>query len=336
MSKLTLGAKNVVKLLNLQPSERMVIVTDRAREHIGQEILMAAEEITRQTLLLVIEDFGSRPLNELPAPLATQIKAFKPQVSAYVATGKRGELPTFRGPLTELLTQGLGCRHAHMINIDDQLMVEGMRSDYELIKKITQRVYEQVQSAAQIKVTSPSGTDLVGTFDPGKLRWQKCDGFIIEAGTWSNLPDGEVFTCPVSVDGILVGEELGEYFCEEYGVIEPPLKMTIQKGRLVEVSGKDQTLISKLKDYVGQYENGDRVGEFAIGTNIGLKKLSGNLLQDEKFPGVHLAFGNPFPVKTGASWDCPSHVDALTTQTTIAVDGQLIMDQGQFTEAILK
>lgn len=336
MTKLTPGAKNVVKLLNLQPAERLVIVTDRVREHIGREILQAAQAITESVLFLVIEDFGKRPLEKLPEPMADQIKTFKPQVSAYVATGQVGELPAFRRPLTDLLTQDLNCRHAHMIGITDQLMVEGMHSDYQLIKKITQRVYEQVQAATEIKVTSPRGTDLVGTFAPEKLGWVKCDGFITRAGTWSNLPDGEVFTCPVSVEGVLAAELLGEYFGKEYGVISPPLKLTIKAGKLIKVEGKDQKLVNTLQNYVGQYENGDRVGEFAIGTNIGLKKLSGNLLQDEKFPGVHLAFGNPFPEKTGAKWDCPSHVDAVTTQTTITIDDRLIMKDGQFTPDILK
>ena len=28
------------------------------------------------------------------------------------------------------------------------------------------------------------------------------------------------------------------------------------------------------------------------------------ILQDEKFPGVHIAFGSPGPNQTGADWDC--------------------------------
>ena len=49
-------------------------------------------------------------------------------------------------------------------------------------------------------------------------------------------------------------------------------------------------------------ENSDRVGEFAIGTNIAIRDVIGNILQDEKIPGVHIAFGNPYAVHTGADW----------------------------------
>ena len=47
-------------------------------------------------------------------------------------------------------------------------------------------------------------------------------------------------------------------------------------------------------DYTHTDENSDRVGEFAIGTNIGVARVIGNILQDEKFPGIHIAFGNPY------------------------------------------
>ena len=75
----------------------------------------------------------------------------------------------------------------------------------------------------------------------------------------------------------------------------------------------------------------NRFGEFAIGTNVGLTQLIGNLLQDEKFPGVHLALGSPYPDKTGAEWDSKAHNDGILRNPTIAVDGRVIMKDGKFT-----
>jgi aminopeptidase len=77
--------------------------------------------------------------------------------------------------------------------------------------------------------------------------------------------------------------------------------------------------------------NGNRAGEFAIGTLTSLTKLSGNLLQDEKMPGLHVAFGNPYPEFTGADWDAQIHVDVIPTSCTIEVDGREIMRDGKFT-----
>jgi aminopeptidase len=53
------------------------------------------------------------------------------------------------------------------------------------------------------------------------------------------------------------------------------------------------------------------VGEFAIGTNIGVRDVIGNILQDEKIPGVHIAFGNPYGAHTGADWYSATHIDVV-------------------------
>jgi leucyl aminopeptidase (aminopeptidase T) len=77
-------------------------------------------------------------------------------------------------------------------------------------------------------------------------------------------------------------------------------------------------------------ENSDRVGEFAIGTNIELKHVIGHILQDEKFPGIHIAFGNPYGEHTGAAWYSSTHIDVVGTRFDIWVDDQQIMRDGQF------
>ena len=72
------------------------------------------------------------------------------------------------------------------------------------------------------------------------------------------------------------------------------------------------------------------MGEFAIGTNIGLTSVIGHILQDEKFPGVHIAFGNPYGAHTGADWYSSTHIDVVGTKFDIFVDGAQIMAAGRF------
>jgi leucyl aminopeptidase (aminopeptidase T) len=71
------------------------------------------------------------------------------------------------------------------------------------------------------------------------------------------------------------------------------------------------------------------LGEFAIGTNIFLDRLTGNLLQDEKFPSVHCAFGDPYSEETGADWRAKTHVDGIMLNCSIWIDGKQIMDEGK-------
>jgi aminopeptidase len=57
----------------------------------------------------------------------------------------------------------------------------------------------------------------------------------------------------------------------------------------------------------------------------------GNLLQDEKFPGVHVAVGYPIPHETGADWTSDVHIDGVLKNVTVDVEGQVIMRDGEFT-----
>jgi leucyl aminopeptidase (aminopeptidase T) len=185
-----------------------------------------------------------------------------------------------------------------------------------------------------VHVTTADGTDLTAVFDPA-LRWVSCTGLYHRAGQWGNLPEGETFSCPKSVDGIMVAHVVGDYFSERYGILKAPVTVQIAGGLAVAVHSADATLAADLISYLDAAENARRVGEFAIGTNVSLKRLSGNLLQDEKFPGVHIAFGSPYPSETGAQWQSPVHIDLIPARCTIEIDGETIMRDGRFDYELL-
>ena len=224
-------------------------------------------------------------------------------------------------------------RHAHMPGFTEQMMSQGMASDYSQIQALSRLVYDGVRPARQIRVTTAAGTDLVAQFDPA-IRWVISDG-LITADQWMNLPDGEVFTSPVTADGrVVVDGCFGDFFSEKYGLLDrTPLQYDLKEGRAIRGTLRCDNRLLK-QDFVRYTfetdENSNRLGEFAIGTNTGLTGLIGNLLQDEKFPGIHLALGSPYPTKTGAAWDSSAHNDGILLRPTIEVEGRVIMRDGQF------
>jgi aminopeptidase len=139
-----------------------------------------------------------------------------------------------------------------------------------------------------------------------------------------------VFTCPATVDGVVVAEVLGDYFSPRYGVLAEPVRFEIAGGHAARVSCRRVEIETELIAYLDSSENGRRVGEFAIGTNTGLTVLSGLLLQDEKLPGLHIAFGNPYNDMTGADWTARTHIDVIPTRCSIEVDGVPLMRDGRF------
>ena len=323
------GARNAVRTcLNISAPDRVCIIRDLPRLRIAEAIEQEAKSTGATVRNWTMEDVVERPAAGFPRALAEEITRFKPTASFFIGTGMRGEL-AFRQPMLRLLTDELRCRHGHMIGIDEQLMADGMAGDYEEIYRMTHRVYDLARQASTITVNTALGTDLVATFSRS-LKWIPSDGRYWEQGRWGNLPEGETFTAPLSIDGLLVAEELGDWFTPKYGLLKPPVRLTIKGGRLVSIQTPDEELAKDFGEYTSQHPNSSRVGEFAIGTNVGLSRIVGNFLQDEKFPGVHIAFGDPYGRETGADWECPSHVDALASHATVSIDGQRVMENGRF------
>jgi aminopeptidase len=326
---LTAGARTAVRTcLNIGPQDRVAIIRDLPRAEIAESIEHEALQTGASVRVWTMEDHVQRPATSFPRQLTDEILRFRPTASFYVGIGLKGEL-AFRKPMLELLADELRCRHGHMIGINDLLMTDGMVADYDEIYRVTRRVYDIARQARTISVSTALGTDLVATFSPS-LRWIPCDGRYWEQGRWGNLPEGETFTCPASVDGVIAAEEMGDWFTEKYGMLTPPLRIVIKAGRMASVESPDAQLAAEVREYMSQHSDSNRVGEFAIGTNIGLKRIVGNFVQDEKFPGVHIAFGDPYGFGTKADWSCPSHVDALASHATVTVDGRAIMEQGRF------
>ena len=47
-------------------------------------------------------------------------------------------------------------RHAHMVNINRQIMLEGMRADFNRVDGLSQKVVEMVSKATQIRAKNPA------------------------------------------------------------------------------------------------------------------------------------------------------------------------------------
>jgi len=325
--ELTPGARNAVRVcLRVLASEKVTVITDEASLEIAAAIVHELEEVGCRYQTWVLEDVATRPLTDLPPVIMEDLESS--QVSIFAVRAQTNELKS-RMQMTDVVNRRK-IRHAHMVNIKKRIMLEGMRADFLKVDRLSLKVQETVRQAKQIRAKTPSGTNLVADLDP-KYRWVKTSG-IISTEKWGNLPGGEVFTTPGEVNGTFVIDGVvGDYLCEKFGDLKAqPLTIQIKGNRLIEAHSANRELKDDFWAYTHKDENSNRVGEFAIGTNIELKDVIGEILQDEKYPGVHIAFGNPYGAHTGAEWYSSTHIDVVGRNFDIWVDGEQIMRSGQF------
>ncbi len=274
----------------------------------------------------MLEEVAPRPLVDLPTVIADDME--RSQVSIFAAHAQQNELRS-RMQMTAIVNRRR-MRHAHMVNINRQIMLEGMRADFHKVDRLSAKVVEIVRNAREVRATTKGGSDFTATLNPN-YRWIKTSG-LISPDKWGNLPGGEVFTSPGEVNGtVVVDGVVGDFLCEKYGSLaETPLTLRVEGNRLTEARSANKELEHDFWTYTHRDTNSDRVGEFAISTNIELTRVIGHILQDEKFPGVHIAFGDPYGVHTGADWKSSTHIDVVGTRFDIFVDGQQIMSDGKF------
>jgi aminopeptidase len=321
------GARNAIRVcLNVQPHERVTVIADRECEDIAASLVHEIEAVGAPYRLFILEEVAPRPLGDLPPAIAADME--HSQVSILAVHVQPNELKS-RMQLTDIVNRRR-MRHGHMVNINRQMMLEGMRADFHKVDRLSQKVIDIVHNGKTIRGTTKGGSDFTATLNPD-YKWIKTSG-LISPDKWGNLPGGEVFTTPGNVEGTLVIDGVvGDFLCEKFGSLQrSPLTLRVKNNRLVDASSDNTELARDFWNYTHTDANSDRVGEFAIGTNIELTQVIGHILQDEKFPGIHIAFGDPYGAHTGANWTSTTHIDVVATRFDIWVDDRQIMADGKF------
>lgn len=144
-----------------------------------------------------------------------------------------------------------------------------------------------------------------------------------------NVPDGEIYTGPVeeSVNGVVSFSYPAIYNGHEMDGV----RLWFKNGRVVKATAdkNEEFLLAALDTDAGARF----LGEFAIGTNYGIDRFTGQILFDEKIGGsFHLALGNSYPQTGGVNksaihWDL---ICDLRAGGSITVDEELLYQDGRF------
>jgi aminopeptidase len=152
----------------------------------------------------------------------------------------------------------------------------------------------------------------------------------INSGGRNNMPSGEVFTGPV--EDSANGWVKYTYPAISNGREVEGIYLEFKDGKVVKASAEknEEFLLTQLETD----EGAKYLGEFAIGTNYGIKQFTKSILFDEKIGGsFHMALGAGYP-ETGSVNKSSIHWDMICDireDSEIRVDGELLYKDGKFT-----
>lgn len=183
---------------------------------------------------------------------------------------------------------------------EDMFLLGAMSADYNKVEVETNEMTLKLTEAKTVTVRTGKNYELV--IPVQGRNGVPSTGVFREPGASGNLPSGEAYIAPpegeaegtIEINGSIAG----------IGLLEHPVVLTIEKGRLVKATGTDgETLLTLLGDEDGRY-----LCELGIGTNHAAR-LTGNILEDEKaYNTIHIAFGSNHTfggtIKTNVHIDC--------------------------------
>ena len=202
--------------------------------------------------------------------------------------------------------------HACLQDLDDPVGAWKRMSDSQ------QRLVDWLKGRDEIRVEGP-GVD---------LRMQITGRPFVNCDGRGNLPDGEVYTCPIedSMEGTVQFSYPSVYAGRKVEGID----LEIRQGRVVRAKADRGEAF--LQTTLACDEGASLVGEFALGMNQGITGPTGNTLYDEKIGGsFHLALGASAPdaggtIESSIHWDL---VSDLRKGGRIYADGELFYENGK-------
>jgi leucyl aminopeptidase (aminopeptidase T) len=288
------------------------VITDKPCRDIGLALFETARSLGNETLLVEIVP---RKINgeEPPAAVAELMK----QMDVVLCPTSKSLTHTN----ARRAAKGLGVRIATLPGINEEIFVRCMNADYNRIAELTNRLCALLDQTAVIRVTGPSGTDIVM---PKKGRTALASHGLFRArGEGGNLPTGEAYLAPLEgqSNGVVVAD--GSF--AGIGKLSEPIRIEVKDGFATAISGGAQAReLEKMLSVNAPLSY--NVAEFGIGTNE-RAIVSGAILEDEKILGtIHIAFGDN--VSMGGTVNVRSHLDAIILKPTVKFDDRVIMQDG--------
>ena len=199
--------------------------------------------------------------------------------------------------------------------------------NYAKMAKAMDPLQRRMRKADHVHITAP-GTDL--RFSLKGIGAVKCEGL-------RNIPDGEVFSCPVkdSVQGCITFNTPTIYSGTKFENV----RLEFKDGKIIEATSNNTKRLNEILDT----DPGARyVGEFSLGFNPYILNPMCDILFDEKIAGsLHFTPGQAYEVadngnRSAVHWDMVLIQRKEWGGGEVSFDGEVIRKDGVFVPKDLK
>ncbi|MEN8007351.1 MAG: aminopeptidase [Candidatus Krumholzibacteriota bacterium] len=320
----TAALEAMIHVLDLEPSDRVLIVTDSATASCGQAFAVGAKNHGCPVTVYNLPEYN-RPLRKMPDEMPALLDNVSVAVNAI--SGDAREVP-FRLQWIHAIEMNGSVRMGHSPGINEDMMVSGpMNIDYRKMFETATGLMEGFAGATSVRITTPAGTDLhLDVTDRPFVHDLKAT---VKVG--ANLPCGEIYCAPVETgtDGTLVID--GGF--GSHGPISSPVAITLNTGRAVDVTGDDDEVVGIINGLMDTDAGSRTIAELGIGLNPGARLTSRILEAEKAYHTAHIAFGSNEGFPGGVNHST-MHMDYLFMRPNMEVffpDGasRLVIEDGK-------
>jgi leucyl aminopeptidase (aminopeptidase T) len=289
----------------------LLILVDAPRMGIGRRLMEAGLEAKVETILIAMPEMV-RDGQEPPLAIA---RAMYDMQAIVIATER-----SMSHTLARKRASKSGARIVTMPGVTEEMLdIGGMTANFMDIHRDARQLFKRIKGTRTVRITTKAGTN-IGMSVKGRPWIAEDTGICHRKGEFTNLPAGEIFISPVegTVEGSIVVD--GSF----RGLVEEPVAIKVADGFATQIKGA--------REAVHEMNKGGKDGRMVAKVGIGLNpkaRVVGKEIEDSKVMGaVSIGFGDN--ARFGGHVRCPSYVEAIVKDATIAIDNLVVFKEGKY------
>lgn len=324
--------KTAYKLLHdmvkVKKGESVLVTSDSVSDfRVAEEIAKMADALGAKSMLAwhsTPKGYGSLTMDYLPDPL----KACAAETDVWIELNDQWLLYS---PLWDKAVTNGRTRQVMLGGLGIERIVRNIGLvDMTIQKEFQDKLTALTKEAKKMRITNKAGTDVTFENDPNRNINNEIDyskpgaHFLIGQIGWA--PIEETINGKITFDGAYSGG--GDL---ELGVLSETITYIVEKGRIVKFEGGK--LAKKAEDYFKSLDDPNMylAAHVCYGCSPNAK-LEGVTTEDERIWGsTEWGFGHQGPNYSGGEPRvAKSHVDGICLESSVELDGELILKEGKF------